>query len=50
MKQNNILKQLNSHFEPALAAGKGPTLDVWASMNLDEHLRPEVVQKRKATG
>ena len=25
-----------------------PTYDVWMSMGLDEHLRPHVVEKRKA--
>ena len=44
------IQSLNSHFEPVLAARKKgkPTDNVWESMNLDVHLRPEVVQKRKA--
>lgn len=47
----NILKNLNSHFEPQVAAKKGkPTSDIWESMNLDQYLRPENVVKRKATG
>ena len=42
----NILNQLNSHF----TAKKGtPTTNVWESMGMDKHLRPEVAQKRKAT-
>ena len=50
MNQNNILKQLNSHFEPAVVAKSQPTYDVWESMNIDAHLSPAVAAKRKATG
>ena len=36
---------------PQCSAKKGKaTTDVWASMNLDQYIRPEVVAKRKATG
>ena len=42
----NILNQLESHFT---AKKSTPTTDVWESMNMDKHLRPDVAEKRKAT-
>ena len=46
----NRLESLNKQFAPSLSAKKKmqPTDDVWMSMGLDEHLRPHVVEKRKA--
>ena len=44
------LDLLNSHFNANIVASKKqPTLNVWESLYLDSLLRPETVQKRKAT-
>jgi hypothetical protein len=53
---NQRLNVLNSHFENQEASSKGTkpkgkvTSDVWESMGLDRLIRPEIVEKRKATG
>ena len=42
---------MNSHFTPSQAAKKGtPTLNVWESLGFDKYLRPDVAEKRKASG
>jgi hypothetical protein len=52
---NRRLSFLNNHFtdQPTAKAGGKPkgkaTSDVWESMGLDRHIRPEVAVKRKAT-
>ena len=47
----NYLKALNQQFLPEITTKKSePTFDVWESMSLDQYLRKEVVEKRKATG
>ena len=46
----SVLSQLNSQFaNQETAKGGKPTNDVWASMNLDRFIRPEVAKKRLAT-
>jgi alkylation response protein AidB-like acyl-CoA dehydrogenase len=48
---NQRLNFLNLHFVDKTAAFKGkPTSNIWNSMGLDRLLRPEVAQKRIATG
>ena len=44
-----MLTHLNTQFEPQATAKKGPTLDVWESLNLDIFMSPEAITKRKAT-
>ena len=47
----NYLKALNQQFLPEITTKKSePTVDVWESMSLDQYLRKEVLEKRKATG
>jgi len=48
---NQRLNFLNQHFVDQTTAVKGkPTSNIWESMGLDRLLRPEVAQKRIATG
>ena len=47
---NSRLATLNGQFGPQATKGKAPpTLNVFESMNLDQHLRKSAVEKRKAT-
>jgi hypothetical protein len=39
---------LNSQFGEASKKNE-PTIDVWKSMNLDQYLRKEIIEKKMAT-
>ena len=47
----SLPKILNRKFLPEITTKKSePTFDVWESMGLDQYLRKDVVEKRKASG